>query len=101
MIPSKEARIPDKEHRRSSGVVRCRAGQGMTSPSAALEVALDAMCSMQAPFYHRYELFSAVERRGGGQGMVQFAKILNTSEQVCIPLSLSQHPSITKTTVMA
>ena len=61
----------------------CRAADGAQSPAEELEVALDAMFSMHAPFNHRYRLFSAVQRRIGGQGMVQFASIFHTQEQVC------------------
>lgn len=55
-----------------------------------LETALDAMCGMAEPFFGRYQLLSAVDRRVGGQGLVQFASIAsskqtpeNASEQVC------------------
>ena len=40
------------------------------------------MNSMQAPFYYRYLLLSAVDRRVGGQGVVQFAAIVNTMDKV-------------------
>lgn len=40
------------------------------------------MNSMQATFYKRYLLNSAVERRVGGQGVVQFAAIANTLDRV-------------------
>ena len=53
-----------------------------------LGVALDAMNSMQALFYYRYQLLSTVERRVGGQGVVQFAAITNTMEKVRLKLAL-------------
>lgn len=40
------------------------------------------MCSMKEAFYHRYMLLSSVERRVGGQGLVQFASIVNTQDKV-------------------
>lgn len=63
-------------------VVRCRAAVTAESPLDELEVALDAMCSMKEPFYGRYTLLSSVERRVGGQGLVQFASIVNTQDKV-------------------
>lgn len=47
-----------------------------------LQIALDAMHSMQAVFLHRYTLGSSVERRVGGQGLVQFASIAGTLDRV-------------------
>ena len=69
----------------------CRAADGAQSPAEELEVALDAMFSMQAPFHRRYHLFSAMQRRVGGQGMVQFASIFHTQEQVCSCSRLPVH----------
>lgn len=43
------------------------------------------MCDLQARFYGRYTLLSAVERRAGGQGVVQFARILGDQSQVRLP----------------
>ena len=60
----------------------CRASGEAGSPLEELEVALDAMNSMQAPFFYRYHLLSAVDRRAGGQGVVQFATIANTVDKV-------------------
>eukprot|EP00892_Ulva_mutabilis_P005912 jgi/Ulvmu1/3693/UM017_0110.1 len=54
------------------------------SPVEELQVALDAMNSMQAPFYNRYHLASAVDRRVGGQGIVQFASMSNTHDRAAI-----------------
>lgn len=45
-------------------------------------MALDAMHNMQASFCHRYTLASAVDRRSGGQGVVQFADIAGTRDRV-------------------
>lgn len=45
-------------------------------------MALDAMNNMQATFYNRYLLHTAVDRRVGGQGIVQFAGIANTLDRV-------------------
>eukprot|EP00892_Ulva_mutabilis_P000505 jgi/Ulvmu1/10455/UM063_0010.1 len=61
-----------------------KAAHESESPLDALEVALDAMCSMKEPFYHRYMLLSSVERRVGGQGLVQFASIVNTQDKAAI-----------------
>lgn len=47
-----------------------------------LDVALDAMCSMQALFCNRFLLHSAAKRRGGGQGVVQFGHIAGCNEPV-------------------
>ena len=63
-----------------------RAAVESESPLDELEVALDAMCSMKEPFYSRYHLLSSVERRVGGQGLVQFASIVNTQDKVPVPL---------------
>ena len=51
-------------------------------------MALDAMNSLQAPFYYRYQLYSAVDRRVGGQGVVQFAAVADTRDQVRLHLPL-------------
>eukprot|EP00892_Ulva_mutabilis_P002693 jgi/Ulvmu1/12424/UM009_0074.1 len=61
-----------------------KAAHNSATQSDALEVALDAMCSMKEPFYHRYMLLSSVERRIGGQGLVQFASIVNTHDKAAI-----------------
>ena len=47
-----------------------------------LEVALDAMCDMQARFHGRYIMLSSAQRRAGGQGVVQFAQIAREQWQV-------------------
>jgi hypothetical protein len=47
-----------------------------------LEAALDALYDRKLPFFGKYHLFSAVERRVGGQGLVQFARIGNTADMV-------------------
>ena len=60
----------------------CRAGGVARTPLEELQVALDAMCIMQAPFHHRYHLYSAVHRRVGGQGIVQFAGISGMHDRV-------------------
>lgn len=49
---------------------------------AQLEVALDAMHNMETPFFNRYRLYSTVNCRVGGQGVVQFASIGNTLVKV-------------------
>lgn len=61
----------------------CRAAGDADDPLDQLEVALDGMHCMQSPFYYRYNILSAVERRVGGQGLVQFASMSNTQEKVC------------------
>ena len=60
----------------------CSAANEASSALEQLEVALDAMFSMQAPFFGRYMLLSAVDRRSGGQGVVQFASIIHTPDRV-------------------
>lgn len=75
------------------GHVVCRVAEGCERPLDELEVALDAMCAMGAPFYLRYEVLSAVDRRVGGQGLVQFASIPNNPDRVrllCPSLLLSR-----------
>jgi hypothetical protein len=59
----------------------CHACRGDT-PGERLEAALDALCGRKVPFYGQYRLFSAVERRVGGQGIVQFAQIGQSSAMV-------------------
>ena len=61
---------------------QCRASSEARSRREELEVALDAMSSMEAPFYYRYRILSAVHRRVGGQGVVQFAAIFGNMDQV-------------------
>eukprot|EP00892_Ulva_mutabilis_P005913 jgi/Ulvmu1/3694/UM017_0111.1 len=61
-----------------------KAGGEAGSPVEELQVALDAMSSMQAPFYNRYRLSSAVDRRVGGQGVVQFAGIASTLDRAAV-----------------
>eukprot|EP00892_Ulva_mutabilis_P005985 jgi/Ulvmu1/3759/UM175_0006.1 len=56
----------------------------------ALEVALDALFGMQAPFYGRYLLLSAVDRRCGGQGLVQFANIIHTPDRAAVKFYIDQ-----------
>ena len=60
----------------------CRASSESETALDKLEVALDGMCCMAAPFYGQYQLHSAVQRRVGGQGIVQFAAIMNTQDKV-------------------
>ena len=60
----------------------CRVGKDADSPMEELQVALDAMHAMQSTFYGRYMLASSVERRAGGQGLVQFATISGTADKV-------------------
>lgn len=54
-----------------NGLVLCRGEK----PIEQLEAALDALYDRKLPFFGRYHLLSAVERRVGGQGLVQFARI--------------------------
>ena len=61
----------------------CRAAEDCKTSADALEVALDGMCALETPFYYRYNILSAVDRRGGGQGLVQFASMTNTQTRVC------------------
>lgn len=65
----------------------CRAANVTQSPLDQLEVALEAMCCMAAPFHSRYQVHSAMQRRVGGQGIVQFATIINTEDKVWLQLT--------------
>ena len=52
------------------------------------------MCTMQQLFYNRYHILSAVDRRLGGQGLVQFAGIISSQHRVrwqCFVLCLIMH----------
>lgn len=49
-----------------------------------LEDALDALCETGRKFLGRYTILSSVERRGGGQGVVQFAQVVGSAELVAI-----------------
>ena len=73
----------------ASDAVTCpclsRAGGAARTALEELEVALDAMCIMQAPFHHRYQVSSGVHRRVGGQGVVQFAGIAGRHDRVRQP----------------
>lgn len=73
--------------------VACRAAERTESPLEALEVALDAMCGMQAPLLGRYFALSGLDRRRGGHGVVQFATIANMQEQVLRPQSSRGEPA--------
>ena len=53
------------------------------------------MRGMAEPFCNRYMLLSSLERRVGGQGVVQFASIINTHEKVRLA-SLSPRPHAVK-----
>ena len=50
-------------------------------PVEALEVALDGLCALEELFYYRYRILSAVHRRAGGQGVVQFASITYSDQR--------------------
>ena len=54
-------------------------------------MALDAMAGMRHLFYDRYHVMSSVERRAGGQGVVQFASIANTFDKVRVQLPVLRH----------
>ena len=60
----------------------CRIAEECKSPLEELEVALDAMCAMEHLFYYRFRILSAVDRRVGGQGVVQIASMMNTNQRV-------------------
>jgi hypothetical protein len=49
-----------------------------------LEDALDALFETGRKFLGCYSILSNVERRGGGQGVVQFAQLTGTAELVAI-----------------
>lgn len=57
------------------------------SPLEQLQVALDATYAMHARFFNRYTVSSSVERRVGGQGLVQFGAIASTMDRVCSEIS--------------
>ena len=67
----------------------CRAAEEAGSPVEKLEWALDGMQSMREPFCGRFLLGSAVDRRTGGQGVVQFADIAGTRDRACFQLYAS------------
>lgn len=80
--PGRAARDSSSIRNLLNRVVTRRAATSSGSPVAELEVALDAMCALQARFHGRYTLLSGVERRAGGQGVVQFANITGDQSQV-------------------
>lgn len=49
-----------------------------------LEDALDCMHAARAPFLARFHVLGAVERRSGGQGVVQFAAIAGSPKQFAL-----------------
>ena len=49
-----------------------------------LEDALDMLCELGHKFLGRYTILSSIERRGGGQGVVQFAQVVGSAELVAI-----------------
>lgn len=61
----------------------CRS-PGAGSSVDKLEDALDELAETGRHFMGRYLVGSNVERRSGGQGVVQFARIANTPDQVAI-----------------
>eukprot|EP00892_Ulva_mutabilis_P002841 jgi/Ulvmu1/12558/UM090_0045.1 len=67
-----------------------RMGDSAGSASEELQVALDAMCSMQEPLLGRYLPLSAAQRRAGGQGVVQFATVAHTQDQAAIKFYLDR-----------
>ena len=71
---------------RSDRETHCRLAGECTTPVDRLEVALDGLCAMHALFYHRYWVLTAVDRRASGQGLVQFAVVMNTQNQVRRPV---------------
>eukprot|EP00892_Ulva_mutabilis_P005656 jgi/Ulvmu1/3462/UM016_0082.1 len=67
-----------------------RAAEGCAMPADELEVALDALCAMETPFLFRYNILSAVDRRVGGQGLVQFATMTNSQQRAAIKFYLDR-----------
>lgn len=57
---------------------------GSIMPSDLLEHALDNMCAAEVAFMGEFRLLGPMERRGGGQGLVQFAIQLRTNDPVAI-----------------
>eukprot|EP00892_Ulva_mutabilis_P000463 jgi/Ulvmu1/10417/UM062_0013.1 len=57
---------------------------GSVMPPDLLEHALDNMSAADVPFIGEFKLLGPMERRGGGQGLVQFATQLRTSDPVAI-----------------
>lgn len=76
-----------------NGGQRCRVAQACTKALDELEVALDAMCAMRAQFFLRYEILSAVDRRVGGQGLVQYACVPNQPDRVRPPSPCAEPPN--------
>lgn len=78
----------------------CRGASGVSSVDA-LEDALDELAEQGTPFMERYLIGSSVDRRSGGQGVVQFARIHNAPDQVAIkfythvPVRLFTHDKYT------
>eukprot|EP00892_Ulva_mutabilis_P007594 jgi/Ulvmu1/5206/UM216_0001.1 len=70
------------DFQKASGEAGSRLGQ--------LQVALDAMYNMHAPFYNRYRIESSYNRRVGGQGVVQFASIAGTQDRAAIKLYMDR-----------
>lgn len=68
---------------RRKRIFLCRASSDVESPLEQLQVALDATYAMQARFFNQYTVASPMQRRVGGQGLVQFGVIANTIDQVC------------------
>jgi hypothetical protein len=54
------------------------------SVTEALEDALDALHALQQPFIGQFLLLSSIERRSGGQGLVQFARLPDTPGEFAI-----------------
>lgn len=57
---------------------------GSVMPPDLLEHALDNMSAADTPFMGDFRLLGPMERRGGGQGLVQFANQLRTGDPVAI-----------------
>lgn len=77
------------EHRVQGAVANAAERGVCRSPGAGssvdeLEDALDELAETGRHFMGRYLVGSNVERRSGGQGVVQFARIANTPDQVAI-----------------
>jgi hypothetical protein len=64
--------------------IRLYSPEANLSATEALEDALDALHALRQPFMGQFELLSSIERRSGGQGLVQFARSQDTPGEFAI-----------------
>lgn len=68
----------------SIAAFRLYSSSNASTPVEALEDALDALYATRQAFMGQYELFSSIERRSGGQGLVQFARSKDAAGEFAI-----------------